>query len=96
MQSENKSKSLAPTPGAVIDKVAGSAGPNSRRSSRYKWLRRLCRRWGGRKCVFGNGDQLSPAMFDRKVGDYLHGLAEFVGSSLRVPKAVPDFGVPQV
>lgn len=66
VQSENKSKRLAPTPGVVVDKAHGSAGPSGRRSSRYKWLRRVCQRWGGRKCVFGVGDQLTSETFDHK------------------------------
>jgi hypothetical protein len=65
---QNEQSGLAPTPGAIVAEFADSANPAKHRSSRYKWLRRVSSRWGGRKCVFGIGDQLSKDAFERKVG----------------------------
>jgi hypothetical protein len=67
VQTQSRSKAIAPTPGAVIDEAAGTAGPSGRRSSRYKWLRRVSGRWGGRKCVFALGDQLTSELLEEKV-----------------------------
>jgi hypothetical protein len=93
VQAENKAKSVAPTPGAVLDKAAGSAGPSSsRRSSRYKWLRRVCHRWGGRKCVFGIGDQLSAATFAHKAGDLLLRSRCILGARSWGQKLAPGLG----
>ena len=64
---QNEVKGIAPTPGAVIEHTAGIAGPSGHRRHKYKWLRRVMHRWGGRKGVFGVGDQLSPETFERKV-----------------------------
>lgn len=66
VQRQNREKGIAPTPGAIVDQMAGVAGPAGRRSSRYKWLRRVSGRWGGRKCLFRVGDQLSDEIFRRK------------------------------
>lgn len=63
---QNVDRGVAPTPGAIIDEFAQRAGPSGRRSSRHKWLRRVTGRWGGRKCIFAVGDQLSKETFDRK------------------------------
>lgn len=67
VRKQNVQRGIAPTPGAILNEFAGSAGPAGRRSSRHKWLRRLTGRWGGRKCVFGIGDQLTKESFEQKV-----------------------------
>jgi hypothetical protein len=85
VQYENTSKSVAPSPSAVLDKFAGRLGPTGRRCNRYKYLRRLCSRWGGRKCTFGVGDQLSDAAFEHKAGDPFTALHRFSGPQFWAP-----------
>ena len=63
---QNATKRLAPTPGTVLDQGAASAGPSGRRSSRYKWLRRVVARWGGRKTVFRPSEQVPQSVLRQK------------------------------
>ena len=65
---QNEEKGIAPTPGAVIEHAAAGVGRSCRRRSKYSWLRRVVQRWGGRKGVFGVGDQLTLETFRDKVG----------------------------
>jgi hypothetical protein len=67
IQELNKNKRIAPTPGAVLDLGPSSAGFQGKRRSRYRRLKRVIARWGGRKAVFGFGDQLSREVLDQKV-----------------------------
>lgn len=63
---QNKVKRIAPTPGAVLDVGAALIGPQGRRSTRYKWLRRVVARWGGRKAVFQSSEVLQPDVLEHK------------------------------
>lgn len=63
---EQNKKSIAPTPGAILSHGADVFG-SGRESSRYRRLRRLMARSGGRKGVFADGDRLSPEVFGHKV-----------------------------
>jgi hypothetical protein len=87
VQFENTSNSVAPSPNAVLVKFAGLLGPTGRRCNRYKWLRRLCSRWGGRKCTFGVGDQLSGAAFDRR-----RAISSLLPTDFRGPSFGPQNG----
>jgi hypothetical protein len=64
-KSQNK-KSVAPSPGAVLRFAATVGGLPPKQASRYRWLRRAMVRWGGRKGIFANGDQLSREVFEAK------------------------------
>ncbi len=66
VKSRNEAKGIAPTPGAVLDCGAPCGGPSGRRTSRYKWLRRVVSRWGGRKAVFHAGERLPSEVLERK------------------------------
>ena len=64
----NKKKKVAPTPGSVIDHGPTAVRFRGHRSSRYRRLKRIMGRWGGRKGTFSIGDELTPEAFERKVG----------------------------
>jgi hypothetical protein len=63
---QNEIKGIAPSPGVVLDEGAALAKPPGRRSSQYKWLRRVVGRWGGRKAVFSSGESLPAESLHRK------------------------------
>lgn len=65
VRGQNK-KSIAPTPGAVLSHGSNVFG-SGQESSRYRRLRRLMARVGGRKGVFADGDRCSPEVFGHKV-----------------------------
>ena len=97
VRQQNTERGIAPTPGAIIDEFASSAGPAGRRSSRHKWLRRLSSRWGGRKAVFRNGDQLPKEVLEHKARPCClpgHLLAK-VAARLLEPRCGPKFGTPK-
>lgn len=73
VQHQNRTRGIAPSPGAVLDEAAVTVGVTGRRSSRYKWLRRITKRWGGRKAVFRVGDRLSAEVFEHKAGGHSSG-----------------------
>jgi len=58
VKKQNEDKHVAPTPRAVIDRAVTHCQLPCRRKSRYTWLQRLVRRWGGRKVAFCPGEQL--------------------------------------
>jgi hypothetical protein len=64
---QNKSKSVAPSPGAVLKQAAFSQPALTKKNSRYTWLRRLMCRSGGRKGRFACGPRLAPQAFEAKV-----------------------------
>jgi hypothetical protein len=63
---QNRSKGIAPTPGAVLEQASGSGGLKAPTPSRYRWLRRLMRRWGGRKRVLQGCSVLTGEALRRK------------------------------
>ncbi len=63
---QNKRKSIAPTPGAVLRQASVSGGSEAVAPSRYRWLRRLMRRWGGRKRNLRGSGQLTAEALRRK------------------------------
>lgn len=73
---QNTVKGIAPSPGAVLRhaQAMGLSLPSSF-SSRYRWLRRCVRRWGGRCGRFSAGDDLEPDVFEQKAADALSPLA---------------------
>jgi hypothetical protein len=67
VQHQSQVNIIAPTPGAIVDQATGVAGPDGVRSSRYKWVLRTAKRWGGTKCMFGIGEQLAGGTSESKV-----------------------------
>lgn len=63
---QNKMKSLAPSPGAVLKHASSLVPVQPKKNSRYKWLQRLMSRASGRKGLFAVGARLSPHAFQAK------------------------------
>lgn len=63
---QNTSKSIAPTPGVVLEQFSDVLTADIPRSSQHRRLRRIIARWGGGKGRFSNGGQLSREALEHK------------------------------
>lgn len=97
VKSQNK-KSIAPSPGMVLQHAAAAGGLPCKKGSQYRWVQRVMARWGGRKGVFANGNQLTPEEFEGKAAVGFRGVSRavlfgFRGTILR-PAWWSPFGSP--
>jgi hypothetical protein len=60
VQQQNRQKSIAPTPGAVLEQFPAELAPGSSDPcSKRRRLGRIMSQWSGRKGRFSSGNQLS-------------------------------------
>lgn len=79
---QNSRKRVAPSPGAVLRQaLAFGMHVPATWSSRYRWLRRCVRRWGGRCGRFAQGDDLEPAVLEQKAVTALLPMANLKAST---------------
>lgn len=89
---QNKNKSLAPSPGAVLKQASSISPMQTKQNSRYKWLQRLMARSGGRKGRFAVGARLSLQTFRAKAFSQVRFQAALILHSVEGRIAVPLSG----
>jgi len=94
---QNKAKSIAPTPGAVLEEASKTPGLARTGRNRHRWLRRVVSRWGGRKGVLRGGEQPAAEEFNQKAASAKSRLhpgrcqVQAKAAAIGRPESGPDF-----